>query len=637
MQTKPRGVDPPGVSSDSSTNGFDEAQHGAHTPDNVTSIESLPVELLDPLLAPPWISALVCSRWRDLAGANVDSREEKRTLYASSALSVFGHLLPCEIHVALQSVLQEATYAHTLPLLLASEQAVCVDYALDLWSDKARAIGNAEAAQWAIAHSQIESRFDTTWPDHIRERAHLICDHDLADVRAIASCVLLSVVARRTHSPHVLQRAASLCSRNQRALCKAIFVAAADDRRDIMGALLYLYAQYFLRPQSVRILQRVQHQSTVNMLATVHTVIGTWASTGCALVISLFHPRNCVAPAMIMAPFWSDHIQCQRCALVSAAGHDDGVEKCALSRLGQALARDSRMCTTMWIGAAIAADRPETLDMYVACFRDDPLPSIFGDAARMGKARLCKAIMAARPDIDGPAWRAAVNAACEISPFTLEGVRWLATQAWYWPQQTVPFHAVNDIFCSNTQGTGHTVQMRNAVDALGIMVDAWNQATKAALFDRHASIGGLLVSCIIHDECDPGGSGRGGLLDALVGHLQRCDFMTMSWLETGSQMTHPWAYLITKTTKIMSRGHINCKLCRDTPMSIVFGHLLRRHLDAMATNGNECFGPHTTAGLHPIHSSDITRTVRRASVRADDASLVRSLSYLARHGLLIRD
>lgn len=611
------------------------------------SIESLPNEVLAAIIhdlaiaasAVP-ICALVCRRWRDVAdmyprGHNIRT-PKRRKLCASSVLSMTGSMTSKEIHSLIESIVETPTLAHLLPILVASDRPDLIDCALNLCFDGKRVIDAAETAAWVDAHAQIDARFDSLWPDDVCDRTHLDCNHAPADVRSIASCVLLSVASRHTRAPAVIAAMASLCHADERALRKAISVAATEDRHDTMGALLYLYAQHSGA-------STVWHESASHMLETLYATVGTWASIECARVIDAFHYCEHTSPLVLMSRLWSDSVCGRQCDAASAVG-DENVPR-ALDKLKDILAHNWPMRTTHWLRAAVVADRPEMLDMYTARAGVDPLPLIFDDAMRAGKLRFCRVIIAAHPEIGPATWATMIDDPFYSGRFTLGGVCWLAAQTWYSPRTDVPARAINCILHNSgpsrakTAHIGHAVSARNAVDALGVMLARWPTITSASLREQPHHMGPLIVACVLHDKDNSHGLEH-GLLGALLGHLERCGIIMAT---PGSSVASLWSCLIDQMgidRTLCAREQVGCLVCHSMPMAAVFERLLRRHLGTLPiehsanNDSKEC----VVEKLESMPRARVERSLYgHGPVDLDHALLDQALSYLAQNGLLLAD
>jgi len=499
----------------------DQTQQSGDGPNDVAPIGSLPNELLAMILPSPWTSALVCSRWRDLGDALLERPRNVRArrLYASSALFVLGHLPVAEIYATLQSIVGEPTLAHLLPLLAASDRSDYNEYVYDVWSDKERTIDEAEAAQWIAAHSEIESQFGALWPDTICDRRDMMCDHNHADVRAMGSCVLLSVTARHTHSPAVLRRMALFCSADPNALRKAILVAAAKDHDDVLGALLYIYAQHPTASSWVASGGTyMERNAALDMFSALHVTVGIYASVRCVRVLDVFRSHGSMSSTEIMSPRWSYHARRERYTFGPNGGND--CELRALNRLKTLFNHTLSMRTRYWLSAAITADRPETLEAYVSYRPDDRLPLIFGHTVRMGKPRFCEAIMAMRPETPHAVWTTTIDRLRDDDAlFTVEGVRWLAAQAWYSPGDGVLARAISNILNGESPTNPIESPVHDAVDALGIMAHRWTEATRAVLLDEYNQIRASLVTGVL---CISDAADKSSLLNTLTGHFERC-------------------------------------------------------------------------------------------------------------------
>jgi len=587
-------------------------------------IQGLPNELLAMIFSVPWTSALVCPHWYDIVRASHPcAKRAGRSLRASSALSALGHLPPCEIQMVLESVLDRATTAHLLPLLIASGQPTHIDHALKVWSDTGRVIDGAEATDWASAHDRVESRFDTLLSNRICDRVHVCCDHEPTDVRSIASCVLLSVAARHAHASDILKRVALFCRMDSKALRKVIFVAAAEDRDDVLGALLYLYAQYVMD-----IAASAWREATLQMFETLHAIVGAYASVRCTRILDAFHFNDGITPSMIMPVAWGDHLRCERCGVVAAGGNAD--KTCALMGLEKVLAYNAFMREAHWLRAAIAADRPETLGAYASVFLGDPLPSVFGKVVRMGKPRFCEAIMAAHPEITSSAWSAAIDAPHNNPRFTLGGVRWLAAQPWYSPHSDTLIRILSANIPDDENGytlADSVAAARNAVDALGVMIDRWPKDTRRVLLSRSTRIGVSLVSCVLDND-----GGTGDLLGMLMDHLERCGIIRTRT----SGLADLWSYMVCAMAVDASDGNCGrrlgrCKPRDGFPVCYVFARLLRLYLARQ-----ESVGVHATVALSPVPRDYGKRAVCGCLLPSRyDASIQETLAYLAQHGLVL--
>ena len=604
-------------------------------------IQQLPNELLGMILADSYAAcanALVCSRWRDLVdvlhGRDTHTYGKRvRLLPASSALSTLAHLPPVGIDMALQSVLPVATAAHLLPLLIASGKPEHIDYALGLWADESRTIDHVEAAQWIAAHDRLEARFDPAWPHTVQPRRFLDCNHDNGNVRAIASCVMLSVAARHTHQSSTLWSVSQVCRVNPLALRKAAYVAAAEDRRDALGVILHLYARsifdydsarHFFGPCDSINMERRQYMDAACMMATLHTIVGTYGSLECAKTIDLFHRHKSITPLTIISPAWYYENGTRYDA--GTVGDIDGL----LDALRVLLGGRADMRETKWLAAAIVADRPEMLDLYSA---DVPTGEFraFADAARLGKRLFCEAIMARIHLGTASPWCNMIDAPDNAIPFTLEGVRWLADQAWYAPRAGTVLCVMDNLFCERAQVCASRLKrLCDTIDALGLMAERWPAAVQTALVGRHDRIGPLLVSCImLADNCK-----ERDLFDVLMGHLDRCALIET--LSTASAVERAWSYLcdVVAANAVSPnwRTWTGCDPCMDTPMVVVFGTLLNRYLRTPSGN----IGAHGQVELRPLHRDHVLHTLdgTRHSLSKDDSHLQSALRYLEQHGLL---
>jgi len=629
-----------------------------------SAIEALPNELLVRVLPVPWIAALVCSRWREMidvrpaGNVTLSNRKRTRDLRASSVLDLWGSRPPDEIHTILYGALRGATLAHLLPLLVASDQPVHVDYALKLWFDEDRSIDWIEAYEWVAVHRQLDARFDAAWPDHVSSRANLDCNHNPSDVRAFASCVLLSMAARHTQSPDVLQKIAALCRRDDYTLRKAALVAIAADRHDVFGAFLYLYAQHLYgddvsgaqHPFNEHAVGASRHNAVVDAFKMFYAAAGTYGSLACVHIIDLFLFHKSVTPSMIMSPAWAAHMRCKLCG--GANLNRDG-EWCVLGKIGCIMLYCVTMRTTHLQRAAIAADRPETLGAYLRADRNLKPEPILGDAARLGKARLCDAILAACPDVGATARCEAIDDISNDIPFTIEGVRWLASQTWYSPQdrQTVRY-MLDDLFYGHrrtVRGVGtvasDAVRLRNTIEAVGLMVDRWPALLCSALTDQHYRVSSMLAACILHEEDNA--CSKEDLFGALVRHLDRCNvFPCGGGGGGGSPMANAWSYLIDAVGLAVRRPidqRTHCPLCRAARLAIVFAHIAMRCHDNPCNDIADTLDRDTgirvhagTIKLRAIPSDYAGRTLLGHTTHSyehlrafDDAT-----RYLAQHNLL---
>ena len=550
-------------------------------------IQMLPNELLIRLLPEPWIAALVCSRWYEMVGAlsaiGAVSSTNSRVLCASSILELWGRRPPDEIHAILYSVISDATLAHLLPLLIASDRPANVDYVLKLWSDENRPITETEAAQWIAAHRQLDPRFNASWPKHIPSRAGLDCNHGPHDVRAIAFCVMLSTVALHTQSPRVLREIAALCPNGDSALRKAALVAVTRDRHNVLGALLYLYAQHIhgddarCRPDK-SVAYASQHNAVIDTFKAIYVVAGTYGSLECAHIADLFLFCVSVTPSMIMSPAWSDHMRCKLCD--TAVGARKNRLQCALGTIGCIMLHCATMRTTHWLRAAIAADRPEMLGPYMGVDGNTELGPILGDVARLGKTHFCEAVLSASPNTNAATLCGSIDAVSNDMPFTIEGMRWLASQAWYTPRGEYTIHRILDnLFCVRdftVRGIGtvadDTARLHNTVEALGLIAGRWPALLRGALARERHWVSLILVACVLHK----GDSHAGGDLFAVVaGYLNLCGVFP----HPGSPIVGAWSYLIDAGRSRNAKAH--CALCACASLESVFARIVEQHQDAL--------------------------------------------------------
>jgi len=610
-------------------------------------IQLLPNELMGMILGDPdtvWASALVCTHWRDIVGARptrdtAQSKEKHmRPFYASSALSALGHLPPAQVQTALESVLPMVTLAHLMPLLVASDKPEHVDYALRLWSHEDRSIDVAEAVQWHTAHGLLESRFYAAWPRHVRKLRHVDCNHPMDDVRAIASCVILSVAARHTCSPDVLQKVALSCLSDQKALHKAAIIAAAYDRRDTLGALLYLYAQRIDEAEFASIQRgkldvadvgRSQHTVT-KLFRTLYVMTGTYGSVECARTIDLFPMSDGdddTTPLAIMPQKWHERLHCRSCG----ADPRRISEPCALTAIQDAMGGYTRMRKRYWLKAAIAADRPETLDLYLADAVDGDRARILGDTARLGKRRFARATVASCADTGADALCVAINNLESTTPFTLEGVRWLSEQPWYSPQASTFLRILENVG-GRSCGiyTTEAERLRNTVDMLDVATERWPTIVQAVMHGRRDWIGILLVLCIVRGSA----CGERDLLGTLVGHLDRCALIDTP--RAGSVVERVWSYLI-ETVTAHAAAPVRHRMeyparAYTMPMAGVFVSLLIRY-EKTLHGDRGILGP---IGLVPL-SRDLARRALFGPLlpNDDNGSLSTALAFLYERGLLM--
>jgi len=630
--------------------GLDE-DNGEYVP----PIQMLPNELLETVLSIPWRDALVCSRWRDIADMSFMDQARMgngyaRTVRASSLLSRWGHMPPLQIRAVLEGVLYNASQAHLLPLLLASNNPIHVDYALGIWSDDRRPMDDTEVAQWMALHDQLESRFDATWPKDICKRIHLDCDHRADGPRAVASCVLLTLTVRHTHQPDVLYKVASFCHANGYALRKAAFVATADDRANALGALLHLYAQHIFgddnaakRPnaETGKIVAGPQSRpnAVLNLFQTLYVVAGTHGSLECARIIDLFPFRKSVTMSMIMPPSWCKHAQCQSCDSTDG----DGVCR-ALARVCEITLCCTTMRTLYWLRAAIAADRPEMMGLFA---RDDATSmghSVFADTARQGKASFSDAMMAARPHKTANYWCDVVNESQSTVPFTIGGVRWLASQAWYLPQERGVCRILEDLFCQRTAAgrdhqmrTDNAARLANTVEAMGLLARRYPVSVRLALGNEVQWLKSLLVACAFHDAHQEGRD----LFGALIGHMDTCHIFA----RPGScAMSRAWAYLIARCGAMQqSTTQKHCLLCDGKCMVLVFACILKRYLVTPSSTNNgtmcPCARGHEIIEVHVKIAELKPLPYRyakpmRSNTCNHGGSCGAALQYLGQHGLL---
>jgi len=628
-------------------------RRGTHTNDlNDTPIDLLPNELLVRILPAPCVSALVCSRWRDITDAHLAKGSaclkdrRTRSVCVSMVLDMCGDRSLHGIQIVLRGLLGNVTLAHLLPLLIATGRPEHATHAIKLWSGENHCIDRAEAAAWIDAHRSLESRFDAAWPDNIQPRFCLDCDHKPTHMHAIASCVLLSVAARHTRCPIALGKFALFCRTDERALRKALALAAASDRRDVLGALLCLYAQHLegnaarcptdKGPQPLdRNSKSGSHNGNVlEMFQTLYIVVGTYGSLECAETLDLFLYRDDVEPQIIMSPSWSDRIDAKPRRTISLARADRNMAR-TLTALNDAVFGRTVLLGERWLSAAIAADRPEMLDLYLShCDRSFGQHPDLADAARAGKIRFSHAIMARCPRAVAGYWRDRVNNWLNFMPFTLEGIRWIATQAWYHPCENTIRRVLDDLFCESTSVCHPTRMERlsDAIDALGIMADMWPERVRASLRDKRDRIGALLVASIVRGASLK----ERDLFEALAEHLDNCGLIETD--RSGSIVERVWAYLADIAVTDAAVGTLlweRCDPCvRDTPMALVFVALLNRHKDTPPAGDS---GTLDRLALAPLSYECAIRAFygrMRYISKEGDVVLDSSLARLAYHGLL---
>lgn len=610
-----------------------------------SQLQMLPNELLSMIVGDPrvvWASALVCSRWHAIVNVlyerNVHAHGKRvRLLHASSALSTLGHMSSLAIRGSLKKVLHEVTLAHLLPLLVASNNPQHVDYALDMWSDECRLIDDAEAAEWIAAHDRLEARFDAEWPDTVCHRSHLRCDHATNDVHSIASCVLLSVAARHTHQPDTLHSVTRFCRANARAFCKAAYIATAEDRRDALGTILYLYALHAVAIEGVPLpfhpgdsgaTTRHWHSDATRMFTTLYVVAGTHGSLECAKTIDLFHQRGGVTgPSAIVSPSWYYENDTMR-TLFAIESVDRSHALIALNDI-MAAGHGPMMRKRHWIWAAMIADRPEMLDLYSAGRAEGWESFVFASVASLGKRRFCDALMSRFPGRAASSWNAIVNNPDNVAPFAVEGVRWLAAQTWYEPHEGTVLCIINDLFSEKTGvPTTRLQRLCDTIDALGLLVERWPLAVRSDLADQRDRIASLLVSCIMR----AGDCRERDLIEVLVNHLDCCALVDTSC--SGSRVERAWSYVcdtVAANAMVPALSWVGCDPCVDTPMAIVLGTLLNRYQRTPSDHAEA----HGRIRLRPLCRDHAVRTIDGNRQSAKSVLHLRSaLEYIKRHDLL---
>lgn len=639
---------------DASTDATCKEQHSQQANGAAESLaQRLPNELLGAILdesSVAWTNALVCSRWHALVdalslqyGPEAECKRV-RPLHASSALDALRHLSPTKIQGVLESVLPVATPAHLLPLLAASDEPNHLKHIIDLWSDEERPMDSAESAQWIKAHRQIESRFDPLWPGRVRKRIRARCDHYPTDVRSIASCVLLSVAARSTCSPAVLNGLARFCRDDEKALRKATLVAAAHNRRDVMGSLLYLYAQHHWGTRARYTVERGNLQYfgiiATGMLKNLYVTAATYGSLECARTVDLLATCKGVTPTMIMTDPWNKYAHCESCKAAirwssASSTSNSSREPCALGALNVVAAEPMALYKRYCLRAAVIADRPEMLGLCAIDLESAWVLEAFVDVVRLGRERFSEA-MAARFSHDvGGLVCAAINDRANEMPFTLGGVRWLASQDWYTPLPDTVCRIINGM-SFGMLGTVRCIQkdssrierLCNTVDALGIMAERWPTIVKAALGDQRNRVASLLVSCIVRaSTCDDR-----DILEVFVGHLVRCALLDAR--EGRSATERVWSYLhetATANATAAPRNWSGHDGCVETQAAVVFAMLLHRHRRALP-KGVEAHGQ---TRLQPLSRRRAAETLfKEVSCKMTGPYYDAALQYLDRHGLL---
>lgn len=489
-----------------------------------------------------WASALVCARWCAIIDAfarrpHPGQQPYGRLVGASCfvALARRPGSTVDDVREAIQAALERCSRAHLLPVLAASNCAHLVRYALATCKEIDIAEDKREAFEWTTCHDTLEQRVRCEWSQTLSSV------YGSTPQTPHHARVLLSIVARYTQTPGVLQEAVALCAKGRDAICDALLSAIHADQDDVMGYLLVLYVYnhaYFSSGKQRRLANRVW------------TVVGAYGATRCAnRLMQSFCRRECTAHALLTGTWrvqmCSDHFR-----------RDDNNMHCTIDGMDDDAFLWKAAADKNLFWAAVTADRPDVLDAYSAditlAFQEDA----FRVAARTGKRVVCGRLLAMFPRLAGQGGRMAINRK-RGAPFTVDGVRWLGQQAWYVPDEKA-LCTILESLCKQKELT--------AMDIVGAMhsaVTAWPKHAHSVFAENHQLVVSVLTTCAAHPDGAKG-------LDSLARLLRDVGFFEPP---CGRDL---WSVMMNHFDFGGEPRH--CFTCLHLPLGVVFGLVLDLHL-----------------------------------------------------------